>query len=209
MSDTAETVAEQIRKEVGRKYPIGPSDGGSIRMWERKIAAALRSRDEQIAALLKERDEVANEIEVCHKHLDTILGIPDDGTTSADPLDTRLSQIADEKQRRVYYQNIVYSVCNSLDRINRAGGILGLVRETGTSHIVCGTVDTPTTEVQDLMREVEKRIDTLYAENKRLRQQVHIAAGMLSTKAAWSDKHPEEALRFIQDATPPAKEAKP
>lgn len=48
-----------------------------------------------------------------------------------------------EKQRRVYYQNIVYSVCNSLDRI------------FGT-HVVCGTIGEPHTEVEDLLRVLEK-----------------------------------------------------
>jgi len=55
-----------------------------------------------------------------------------------------------EKNRRIYYQDIVYSVCNSLDRIfgNR------IQRGEG---VVCGTFETPTTNVQDLMKEVEAR----------------------------------------------------
>lgn len=60
----------------------------------------------------------------------------------------RLTEV--EKKRRVYYQNIVYSVCNSLDRIFAK-------RISRGEGVVCGTIDTPTTQVQDLMKEVEQR----------------------------------------------------
>ena len=43
-----------------------------------------------------------------------------------------------EKDRRVYYQDIVYAICNILDKHN--GGCL-----------CCGTVDEPSTEVQDAL----------------------------------------------------------
>ena len=45
----------------------------------------------------------------------------------------------DEKALRVYYQDIVYYVCNALDRINR--------RQPGRG-VVCGTFETPTRNVQ-------------------------------------------------------------
>lgn len=45
----------------------------------------------------------------------------------------------DEKDRRIYYQNIVYHVCNALDRLH--------ARKPGTG-IVCGTKDEPSTRVQ-------------------------------------------------------------
>ena len=41
-----------------------------------------------------------------------------------------------EKDARIYYQNIVYAVCNVLDKIN-------------SNRIVSGTLETPSTEVQD------------------------------------------------------------
>lgn len=50
----------------------------------------------------------------------------------------------DEKERRVYYQDIVYSVCNIIDPLF----------ETPT---VCGTVDGPSAEVVDRLREVVER----------------------------------------------------
>jgi hypothetical protein len=50
----------------------------------------------------------------------------------------KVEELAKEKERRVYYQNIVYSVCNALDVIEG-------------SHVVCGTAGSPTTEVQDAM----------------------------------------------------------
>ena len=46
-----------------------------------------------------------------------------------------------EKERRIYYQDIVYVVCNIIDQ------------ELGTK-LVCGTVDEPSTEVQDKLSEI-------------------------------------------------------
>ena len=48
----------------------------------------------------------------------------------------RIEVLEQEKQRRIYYQDIVYSVCNTLDVL------LSL-------RIVCGTLNGPTTECQD------------------------------------------------------------
>lgn len=94
----------------------------------------------------------------------------------------------DEKARRVYYQNIVYAVCNTLDRINRSRGVMGEVKGDGSSRVVCGTVDEPSTMAQDLMRVVEKRWDADAAELARLRCVVEkaraITEHMLSDKEA-------------------------
>lgn len=114
-----------------------------------------------------ERDELANGIERCHRIMDGWLGLSME-TTAIDPLDTRMENLnlADEKRRRVYYQDIVYAVCNTLDRINRSQGIMG---EAGSNdgRIVCGTIEHPSTKVQDLMRVVEKRLDTATADRDR------------------------------------------
>lgn len=53
-----------------------------------------------------------------------------------------------EKNRRIYYQDIVYKVCNILDQIYRQ-------RVQDWTPVVCGTYETPTTQVQDLMRRLE------------------------------------------------------
>ena len=58
-----------------------------------------------------------------------------------------------EKDRRIYYQNIVYSVCGLID--DATGGHVS--RGTG---VVCGTVDEPSTEVTD-------RLTTLFGELNR------------------------------------------
>lgn len=59
-------------------------------------------------------------------------------------------KVADENKRRIYYQDIVYAVCRELERafamrIHRGEGV------------VCGTVESPTTQVQDLMKELVDR----------------------------------------------------
>lgn len=51
----------------------------------------------------------------------------------------------DERRRRVYYQNIVYAVCRLID--------------PGEHKIVCGTVDEPSTQVQDCVRGLVERGD--------------------------------------------------
>lgn len=52
----------------------------------------------------------------------------------------------DEKDRRIYYQDIVYKVCNALDKL------------TPGKHIVCGTIEEPSTDVQDRVEELVKEI---------------------------------------------------
>ena len=63
-----------------------------------------------------------------------------------------------EKQRRIYYQDIVYSVCSILDDIEGQHISAG-------SGIVCGTVNHPSTEVQDRVKGLQDKI-------KRLRKQL-------------------------------------
>lgn len=50
-----------------------------------------------------------------------------------------------EKTRRVYYQSIVYGVCNLIDRHlgNKPGG-----------GVVCGTVDSPSNEVEEKLSKI-------------------------------------------------------
>ncbi len=52
-----------------------------------------------------------------------------------------------EKDARIYYQNIVYAVCSALDWIDDK-------TVTNGTGIVCGTLETPTTEVQDRMKKL-------------------------------------------------------
>jgi hypothetical protein len=66
----------------------------------------------------------------------------------------------EEKRRRVYYQDIVYAVCNELDRAFAK-------RVTRGEGTVCGTVDSPTTQVQDLLREL---VDRDHARMRRIQE---------------------------------------
>lgn len=58
----------------------------------------------------------------------------------------------DEKDRREYYQSIVYDVCNILDRVQG--------RKPG-SGIVCGTVEHPSREVQSRCQELADEVVSL------------------------------------------------
>ena len=69
-----------------------------------------------------------------------------------------------EKRYRIYYQDIVYAVCNRLDA---ATG-----RKPGVG-VVCGTADNPTTEVQEALDELlAKRKTALAAEPSGLREEL-------------------------------------
>jgi hypothetical protein len=55
------------------------------------------------------------------------------------------AKVEEEKGRRIYYQNIIYAVCISLERA------LGL-----HNRIVVGTVEEPSTELQTRIDELSK-----------------------------------------------------
>ena len=71
-----------------------------------------------------------------------------DGQPPAVSQDTRpAAEVAYERACRIYYQDIAYNVCNQLDKATGRSAMKG----TG---IVCGTVDEPSRQAQDVLREV-------------------------------------------------------
>ena len=64
-----------------------------------------------------------------------------------------------EKNRRIYYQDIVYKVCNLLDK--------HYGRKPGTG-LVCGTIEEPSNEVQD-------ELATLLTEHAALKRETPTA----------------------------------
>lgn len=73
--------------------------------------------------------------------------------TEVRQLKAEIERLRREKDARVYYQNIVYAVCNVIDEIDGAKPGIG---------IVCGTLERPSDEVQ-------KRMQVLVGEVRRLR----------------------------------------
>ncbi len=59
-----------------------------------------------------------------------------------------------EKKARCYYQNIIYEVCSVLDAIERRHISHG-------DGIVCGTLETPETEVEQAMGRIKAQIEQL------------------------------------------------
>lgn len=102
---------------------------------------ALATRGIQLAQLVQVRLTGSGEFhpDLVHQALDCLyaLGLAMCQLTeiSRDGLHER-KELLDEKARRIYYQDIVYNVCNQLDRA--LGGFT-----------VCGSLPSPTTEVQD------------------------------------------------------------
>lgn len=68
----------------------------------------------------------------------------------ADALLKALADEQTERMRRIYYQDIVYTVCNVIDNIrgNKPG-----------SGIVCGTSDSPATNVQKEMWKLKRELE--------------------------------------------------
>lgn len=59
--------------------------------------------------------------------------------------------VEDEKARRLYYQSIVFSVCNSIDRVRQG-------------KLVCGTIDEPSTQVEEAAKALVAEVKRLTAE---------------------------------------------
>ena len=68
-----------------------------------------------------------------------------------------------EKNRRIYYQDIVYKVCNLLD--THYG------RKPGTG-LVCGTIEEPSSEVQDELATLLTEHAALKRENEALKDKL-------------------------------------
>lgn len=66
-----------------------------------------------------------------------------------------------EKERRIYYQDIVYKVCNIID-----------AHRGKRSMLACGTIDAPHDEVQVAVKELTATITTLQAQVKELRERL-------------------------------------
>ena len=68
----------------------------------------------------------------------------------------RKDEMKTEKERRIYYQDIVYHVCYALD----------LIDEKQPGHgIVCGTADEPNTDVFDRMKVLVQEVHDLRKAN--------------------------------------------
>jgi hypothetical protein len=64
-----------------------------------------------------------------------------------------------EKERRIYYQDIVYSVCTALDYIDGKSPGVG---------IICGTADEPSAAVQERMERLVEEVAALRSANIKL-----------------------------------------
>ena len=58
-----------------------------------------------------------------------------------------------EKERRIYYQNIVYAICNLIGRHDGR-------------EIVCGTIDAPSSETEDAVAGLITKIENLEPESR-------------------------------------------
>lgn len=72
-----------------------------------------------------------------------------------------MAELQKEKERRVYYQDIVYNVCRTIDRSGRM--MLGDGEKQ--SPVVCGTIEDPSTQVQ---QEIEVLANAYHALRRRV-----------------------------------------
>jgi len=100
---------------------------------------------EDVLVLLNDRRRLAELVtaneRVSKEYLQQETRRADDNGRHASKMECRFM---DEQRHRVYYQNIVYDVCNRLDAV--LGG-----------KTVCGTADSPTTQVVERLAEVIER----------------------------------------------------
>lgn len=118
----------------------------------RKEAAELRRQN----AVLTESDNALGEIHrrctdagiECGHVVERVEGL-------VAQLSRQRERIAKETRYRVYYQDVVYAICNLLDKANG---------HTPGHGIVCGSADSPTTEVKVSVRSLIDERDNLRAE---------------------------------------------
>lgn len=78
-----------------------------------------------------------------------------------------------EKDRRIYYQDLVYITCNFVDKV------LGRRVSQGTGT-VCGTADEPSDGLQKALAECTSIIETLVAERDAARAEIERLRNALS-----------------------------
>lgn len=113
-------------------------------------AARIAKLEAQLAASQAECERLRIQLAAC--------GVAANANTWESAAEMR-QQLAAEKKRSMYYQHIVYNVCNMLDQIDG--------RRPGNG-IVCGTAEEPCSDV-------ETRIQQLTTELDSLRQQLSAA----------------------------------
>lgn len=128
--DQLKEVFQHIESWIG-PHPVSANDAARI----------LAQHHEEVEKLKKEI-----------KYRDDVIGLSPDGDRHAH-LVSEIESLRREKKAREYYQEIVYHICQVLDRIDG--------KEPGHG-VVCGTLETPSTEVQE-------RMDKLVEDFKRLK----------------------------------------
>lgn len=111
----------------------------------------------------------ASEATRADRHARSLLKLADDEIAAKTREITRLSseasalraKVEDEKARRVYYQDIVYDVCNTLDTAAGRSVSKG-------QGIVCGTLNEPHDDVQVAVKELAAQRDAALAEVGRM-----------------------------------------
>ena len=113
-----------------------------------QLAAERAAREAAEAACAA----MAEQVRKWNESVETVIGRqPDTGieiSTLGRPLLDELARLRREKDARIYYQDIVYVVCNWLDAML-------------TQQTICGTLETPSQGVQDGMKLVAAKLDEL------------------------------------------------
>lgn len=106
-------------------------------------------------------------------------GLANEAADKALDAATKYSEAVDttvrEKQARIYYQGIVYAVCNALDQIDGKHAGAG---------IVCGSAAEPSTQVQDRMTALVAEQLRIRNENTDLRIEVDVLKSALELRTA-------------------------
>lgn len=94
-----------------------------------------------------------------------------------------------EKDRRVYYQSIVYEVCNILDN----------VRDFDASRLVCGTHDNPSTEIRNRLEKLVNNPVRMWTVKVYSDHEVRTDRKTKQYTVPASTKHDAKLMAFILD----------
>lgn len=149
------TIAHDRLDELGISRDNDPGDGNAS-VWFRLNAALAKRGDENEDEQMIQTVEAMDSQAVARAAL----------------------EIADEKLRRVYYQSIVYDVCNLLDKGRPHG-----------EGVVCGSVHSPHRGVQEAVAEILGKVEPYGAKHitviADLRSQVERMRGALKRVERW------------------------
>lgn len=156
---------------VKKKFeePVRPSEDDMMSKPANPHLADAAKYAEQVAQMLQRRGRGQRK----PQHRD--IGLRVDRYGNVKVVESEICEDAvDEKRRRVYYQNIVYRVCNELDRIIKGS-------------VVCGTVNDPSNQTEEAVTLLVETLLSYQNEKETQKQPKEATSGTETQREASSE----------------------